>query len=146
MFFICFFMVGYRLFRGNRRKTGVFAAFIFLVNISSYYSTYTAGTFMMVRSWQGKAQIVGMVLPLIIWLYLGILQNGSMSPGETVFLAALLEAACLMTSMGAVLSAGSAFLLAVITAIIVKNRKIVLMTLPPLILPLVTAAIYFKVS
>ena len=69
-----------------------------------------------------------------------------MSPGETVFLAALLEAACLMTSMGAVLSAGSAFLLAVITAIIVKNRKIVLMTLPPLILPLVTAAIYFKVS
>ena len=146
MFFICFFMVGYRLFRGNRQKTGVFAAFIFLVNISSYYSTYTAGTFMMVRSWQGKAQIVGMVLPLIFWLYLGILQNGSMSPGETVFLAALLEAACLMTSMGAVLSAGSAFVLALITAIIAKNRKIVLLTLPPLILPLVTAAIYLKVS
>ena len=51
-----------------------------------------------------------------------------------------------MTSMGAVLAAGSAFVLAAITAIIAKERKILLMTLPPLILPLITAAIYLKVS
>ncbi len=142
LFFASFFLVGYRLFKGDRVKTGLFTVIVFLVCAGSAYSTYTAGLFLMVRSWQGKAQIVGMILPLILWIYLGVLHRMDMSVRDAVLLAVVLEASCLMTSMGAVLSAAAAIVLAAAAAWVCRKGKILLYSLPPLVLPAATALFY----
>lgn len=146
LFFAAFLLIGYELFRGDRRKTGTFTLFIFLIAVSSYFSTRTAETFMMVRSWQGKAQVVGFVLPMLLGLYLKILREGRMTGRQIVLAAVFLEASCLMTSMGAMLAAGCVFFLSVITAALLGDRKVFLRSLPPLVLPLLTAVLYLYVK
>ena len=145
LFFTAFLLAGYELFAGDRRKTGIFTAFVFVISMSSYYSTRTAGTFMMVRSWQGKAQVTGLILPLILWLYLGIVRSGKMTGRHMLLLAVLLLASCLMTSMGAMLCAVSAVFLAAVTSFVLKNCEPFLRSLPPLILPMMTAGVYLMV-
>ena len=144
---LCFaslFLLGYELFRGDRRKTGLFAVFAFLVSIFSYYSVYTAQTFMLIRVWQGKAQVAGFVIPMILWLFLVLIRKGSMERTDVLMLAVFLEASCLLTAMGALLCAGEALVLSVIAALILKQKKLFLYTLPALLLPLATALIYLK--
>ena len=146
LFFASFFILGYVLFKKDRAKTGLFAAFTFLAAMSSYYAPYTAGTFLMVRSWQGKAQVVGMILPLLIALYLSVVQKGEMRGRDVLICVVLLEASCLLTSMGAMLAAAEALLLSLVAAYMNKSVRTVLYTLPALLLPLATAVLYLKVG
>ena len=48
--------------------------------------------------------------------------------------------------MGAILAAGETFVLAVIASILLKEKKVFLMTIPSFITPLLMAAIYVKLG
>lgn len=146
LFFAVVFLIGHELFKGDRRKTGLFAAFAFLLHISSYYSPYTAGSFLLIRSWQGKAQCVGLIIPLLIWLYLRAVKGGRFGAPDAACVCTVLCACCLLSPMGAILAAGETFVLAVIASILLKEKKVFLMTIPSFITPLLMAAIYVKLG
>ena len=144
LFFIPVFMIGAELFNGDRRKTGLFAAFAFLIHISAYYSSYTAGSFIMIRSWQGKSQVVGMMIPLVLWFFLRMMKNGGAFRMEWMILFVILQASCLLTPMGAMLAAGETALLMCISALMLKDGHVIMRSLPALLPPLATAVIYLK--
>ena len=146
LFFSVLFLIGWELFEGDRRKTGLFVAFAFIVHISSYFSTYTAGSFLLIRSWQGKSQVAGLLIPLVLYFFI-LAAKGRMPfrKHEALTLAVILCAGCLLSAMGAMLLAGEAFLLAASAALIRREKRILLWTLPALISPLLMAVIYVKV-
>lgn len=145
LFFCAFLLVGRAIFKDDRKKIGLFGVFVFLINMSSYFSVYTAGTFLMIRSWQGKAQIVGLILPLILSFFLTVMDKGDMGVRDILYLVSLLAAACLMTSMGAVLAAGMAAALALTAAVILRKGSIVLRSVPAFIIPVVMLVIYMTI-
>ena len=146
LFFFVFFLIGWELFKGDRRKCGLFTVFAFVIYMSAGFSTYTAGSFAMIRSWQGKAQVAGLIVPLILWAYLMFIREGEMRAADVVLIAFFLEAACLMTSMGAMLAALEALLLSILAALILKKKQFFLRTIPALILPVLTAGVYLYMT
>ncbi len=146
LFFASFLLVGRELYPGDRKKSAVFTIFVFLISASSYFSVYTAGTFMMIRSWQGKAQIVGLAFPLLFAFVLRILRKGTFQVRDTLYYAAILAAACLMTSMGAVFVAGAGGLLLLLAAVLRRNRRIFIRALPAYLIPAVMLAFYMHLS
>ncbi len=145
LFFAAFLLVGRELYPEDRKKSGLFSVFAFLISISSYFSVYTAGTFILVRSWQGKAQIVGLILPLIFVLAMRVIRRGASLPVDTLYGFVLLGAASLLTSMGAVLACLELGVLFVVASFMRKDRMILVRMLPAYILPAVMLIIYFVV-
>ena len=146
LFYTAFLLAGRELFQRDRKKTAIFTILVFLINMSSYFSVYTAGTFLMIRSWQGKAQIVGLILPLLFALSFRILGRGTINGADLRYLAALLAAGCLLTSMGGVLAAGAAGLLLLLIAVLKRKGRILLYAIPAYFVPAVMLGIYFTLK
>ena len=144
LFYGIFYTLGKRLFPKNRSYRGIFLILVFLIHMSSWYSIYTAGTFLMIRSWQGKAQIVGAVLPMLLVIFLDQDTGGRMPPSGIWLLVITMAAACLMSSMGAVLASGMVVMAAFIRAVQKRSSRILLSCLPALLLPVVSAVMYFR--
>ena len=145
LFYAAFLTAGYELFSHDRKKASLFTVFVFLINMSSYFSVYTAGTFLMIRSWQGKAQIVGLVFPLLFALAFRIINRGSMTAPDVLFLSAILGAASLLTSMGAVFACAAAGLLLLLAAVRKRKPSILFFSLPAFAIPAAMLVVYYVV-
>ena len=104
--------------------------FISVVQIFSNYSVYTAGTFLLLRIWQGKAVLAGILLPAVAYMcarLMGRRQKGlkvQESRGWPI-LFCLLLAACLVSSMGIILSMLMVGLYAFVCGVCARNWKVV---------------------
>lgn len=63
--YLVYWKIGRKLFDKDDRKVGLFLLFLVLIQMFSYYSVYTQGTFLSIRIWQGKALLASFVLPAI---------------------------------------------------------------------------------
>ena len=144
LFFTAFLMIARELFWDDRRKCGIFVIFCFVISAFSGFSTFTSGSFLMLRSWQGKAQIVGLILPMIIAFSLRLVRAGKLLLSDVVMLAVLLAAASLQTAMGAVLAAMSAGLFLVLISVMKKTGSYFVRCLPAFAVPAVCALMYLK--
>lgn len=81
-------------------KAGIFLIFIALLNIFSGYSSYTQGAFLSLRIWQGKAVMVNIILPLILFVFIKIMKDKKVSLNYGLFLFALLLAAFHTSTVG----------------------------------------------
>ena len=144
LFYGIFYMLGESLFPESRERRAIFVILVFLIHMFSWYSVYTAGTFLMIRSWQGKAQIVGAVLPMILTIFLYHSDEAAFSAKETGMLMITMAAACLMSSMGAVLASGLVVLSALIRSVMARSPRILYKSLPALVLPALSAFMYLR--
>ena len=144
LFFAAAACAGSELFREDRIKAGLFTCFVILASMFSYVSVYTAGTFLMIRSWQGKAQIAGFILPFLFYLFMRVLRKGKMGLPETVLVFTTLSAACLMSTMGALIAAMTAAVLSAVTAILLRKADVLLKCAACLLVPLASAVLYMK--
>ncbi len=144
LFFAAVALAGAELYGGDRKKTGLFTCLAILVSAFSYVSVYTAGTFLMIRSWQGKAQIVGFIMPFLFYIFLRVLRRKDMGVRETLLLVCTLGAASLMTTMGAFLAVLTAAAVGCITAFVLKKPGILMRTALSFLIPAASALIYFK--
>lgn len=142
LFFAALALVGARLFRNDRKKTGLFVIAAYAVSVFSYVSTQTAGTFILIRSWQGKAQVIGLILPMVLYLFLQIAERKESGAGDTVYLTLLFAASCLLTTMGAALTAVFAFVLAMVTAAVLRSKKVLFAAAPAFVVPAAAAVLY----
>lgn len=145
LFFTAFLMIARELFGDDRRKCGIFMVFCFVISAFSGFSTFTSGSFVMLRSWQGKAQIVGLILPLIIAFGLRLIRVEKLQSADVIMLTALLSAASLQTAMGAVLAAMAAGLFLLLVSFMKKSGSYFVKCLPAFVIPAICALVYLKI-
>ena len=101
--YVVFFLLGRRLFPGNRKSQGIFLLILSVIGWFSAYSIYNSDNFRAIRIWQGKALLAGCFLPLLFYLCLTILVDEERQYSYGV-LAMALTGACLLSSMGILLA------------------------------------------
>lgn len=72
-----YWLLGKRLFGGEKESAGAYAFWLFMniLNLFGFYSTRTSGTFLLFRSWQGKAVFCAILVPCLFYYFLGLLQG-----------------------------------------------------------------------
>ena len=85
------------------RSAGLFLCFLSLIHITSYYSVYTQGTFLLVRIWQGKAVLAAIILPWLFYMAYR-LSAPKADEREWILLFISVIACCHVSSMGVVLA------------------------------------------
>lgn len=79
-----YWLLGKRLFGGENESAGAYAFWLFMnvLNLFGFYSTRTSGTFLLFRSWQGKAVFCAILIPCLFYYFLGLLQSGGMKGAQ----------------------------------------------------------------
>lgn len=113
-------LIGRALFANDIEKTGYFLTVLAGLHIFAAYSERTSGLFLLIRLWQGKAVLAGILLPLILYLAVRLfLMEGKRADWVLLFL--LMCACCMVSSMGIMLGAVMLGLLGILFAF--KNRS-----------------------
>ena len=116
------YMIGKRWFKEDRNASGIYLLLVVLFTGFSAYSVYNAGTFQMVRLWQGKALLAAMMLPLLFYLCMSIfMEKENIYPW--VFLAMANLSCCLLSSMGVILAPVMAGCMLIVSLIINRNFR-----------------------
>lgn len=120
--YLVYGLLGKAFFPEDGKAQGTFLLFMAVIQMSSYFSVYTQGTFLLVRIWQGKAVLASILLPVLMWFCLEMFWNqkrGFLLPD----LLMVMTACCFVSSMGMILAPvmlGCFLLLAFLTG---KQRK-----------------------
>ncbi len=99
--------VGQVLFKDKKHEKFVFASIVGFFNIYGYVSIYTAQTFFLTRTWQGKSIFANLFLPMLVLILLWIgdvKQKEKISNIYFVTAAVVLVGATAMTTMGVFLT------------------------------------------
>lgn len=135
-------LIGSRLLKGKRRQLPVFMIFTALLILWGNYSLYTAETFLMTRTRQGKAALGNIMVPAFFFLiYLvgeRLAENRKVEKSLWALLFCLTVFSCLCSTFGGFLTAvlfGAFGLCALITY---RRWRLLI----PLVLCLLPAAVY----
>lgn len=123
-----FYLLGERLFAKNREALPVFMSFTALLVLFGDYSFYTAENFMIARSRQGKAALGNIVIPVLLFLFLVLLEKmqAEEKPGIRfwILLCAAMTAACLCSTLGALLACMLAGVVGLCAAVCCRRFKV----------------------
>lgn len=97
-------MIGNRIWKGKRRYLAVFLIFVELLILWGNYSLYTAETFLMTRTRQGKSALGNIVIPAMFLLFYMIgerlAENRKVEKSLWILVAATVTTSCLCSSLG----------------------------------------------
>lgn len=119
-------LVGRALFVYDMEKTGYFLILASGLHMFSAYSERTSGLFLLIRLWQGKAILAGILLPMILYMALRIYFKPCKteeSRADWILLFFLMSACCMVSSMGVMLGAVMLGILALYFAFRQKNAR-----------------------
>lgn len=100
MSYAVYMLIGRELFK-DRRKEQVFLLAIVVVQMFSFFSVYTSGTFLHLRLWQGKAFLANIIIPFIFLLFAEMIKEEERKLWGALFIT--ITAAALVSSMGILL-------------------------------------------
>lgn len=107
MTYAIYYLLGSKLLAKKKELVPMFLIFTELLVLFGDYSFYTVENFMIARSRQGKAALGSIVIPMLILLLLILLEklqeSQKVAPGYWILLAATLTAACLCSTLAALL-------------------------------------------
>ena len=148
--------IGRILFRDRRGQLPIFMVLIALIRMYGNTSIYTAETFLMMRTWQGKAMVATCILPLILWVFLWLFEDcrkdsrlwlqetggGRLIRNSAWVVLALVEMSSgIMSSMGVMFGSALTCVLALFLTIYSRDPRVILKTA----LALLPNAIYMLV-
>ncbi len=140
--YMVYYLIAEQLFHGKKDSVGLFLVLLSVIHISSYYSVYTQGTFLLTRIWQGKAILAAILLPFLFYncfmQHLPEREKG----GWAVCLLTVLSC-CMVSSMGIVLAPILCGLFAVLFGVFGRNWRYLLGSIICVLPSLVLALIYF---
>lgn len=135
-------MIGSRLVKGVRTHLAVFMIFTELLVLWGNYSLYTAETFLMTRTGQGKAALGNLIIPsLFLLLYMmgeRIAANKRIEISLWLLIFALVTASCLCSTLGGFLVAVLLGLFCICVMGVFRKWKLLL----PSLICLLPAAFY----
>lgn len=147
--YMIYYQTGRRLFDKKKEKLPLFLCFTALLTIFGNYSLYTAENFMLARSRQGKAALGSIVIPMVILLFLMILDQ--VEKGQEgqwmlwLLLGATVTAACLCTTLGTMLIGLLLGVTGLCSGLVYKKPGLVVRTGLCCIPAVVYAVLYFMV-
>lgn len=107
MAYAVYYVLGCKLFAKHKKRIGLFMIFTELLILFGDYSMYTPEKFLIARSRQGKAALCAIVIPFLFFLLLLLMEKleekQSIPLSYWVVLLCTLTAACLCSTLGAVL-------------------------------------------
>lgn len=115
----------------SRRKTGLILAFVTMLNLVCGPSTYNQGAFLTLRIWQGKAVLVNILFPILLYVFLRITKTKTLRLRNIFFLFALLLAGQAASTVGTYLVPVLYAVYAITFLIIVRKIKPFLKLLIP---------------
>lgn len=135
-------LIGNRLFKGKKLLLGFFMIFVEVLVLWGNHSPYTVETFLMIRSWQGKAVLANVIIPaafLVIYL-IGerLAEKRKVEKSLWLILFLLVESAALCSTQGCILLVALLGCFGICTMLVYK----VFWTLLPLALCLLPAVVY----
>ena len=133
--------IGRILLRSRQELIPVFMIFVSLFYMFGNTSIYTAETFLMMRTWQGKAMVANFIIPMIFWIFLWMFDDcrkpGYLWKEETeggarivrnsafVLLFMVNMAAGIMSSMGIMFGGGFTAVMSLMLLIYTRDIKII---------------------
>lgn len=137
-------LLGKVLFSNQTEKVGYFLIVLTALNIFSAYSERTSGLFLLIRLWQGKAVLAGILLPMVLYLAIRIfLQEGKRADWVLLFL--LMSACCMVSSMGIMLGAIMLGILGILFAWKNKSLRLLLYAAACCLPNLICAGVYLVI-
>lgn len=137
-------LIGQALFHHNTEKIGYFLILLSALNIFSAYSERTSGIFLLIRLWQGKAILAGILLPMILYLIIRLfLQEGKRA--DWILLFFLMGACCMVSSMGVMLGAIMAGIFGILYACKNKSIRVLVYTALCCLPNIICAAVYLVI-
>lgn len=147
-----YWLLGQRLFGGEKESAGAYAFWFFMnvLNLFGFYSTRTSGTFLLFRSWQGKAVFCAILVPCLFYYFLGVLQSGEVkevqrgkkAAGELLGIYLTMGAGCLASFSATALMPLLLFAMALTYAIAKRSVKVPLKMCGAAIPNVILAGIY----
>lgn len=135
-------LLGSRLFKEKKRALAGFMVFISIVIMWGNVSVYTAETFLLTRTRQGKATLAGLVIPaLILFLYMlgeRLFEKKKVEKALWGLIFCTVTAACLCSSFGGFLTALLMGVTCVCMAVTYKKWILIL----PFAISVIPAAVY----
>lgn len=123
-----YYLLANKLFAKKKESVPLFLVFTELLVLFGDYSLYTVENFMIARSRQGKAAMGSIIIPalfLLLLLLMEKLQESQKIPfAYWVLLASALTAACLCTTLGALLTCMLVGVTGLCAAVCYRNWKI----------------------
>lgn len=98
--------VGELLFKGKKQEKYLFAILVSLFNVYGFVSIYTAQTFLLTRTWQGKSMFANLIIPALTFLLLWMCEKDKKEKLEIVyfiFASAIMFAGTAMTTLAVVM-------------------------------------------
>jgi len=91
--------IGRKLF-DKRNHALVFVLIICILNLFSSYSRLSEGAFLLLRPWMGKAVLVNILLPFLLYVFISIFNHSKVKIKDILLLTAILWAGNFCTTVG----------------------------------------------
>ena len=157
LIYLIYLEIGRVLVGAKRDLLPVFMVIMALFQMFGNTSIYTAETFMMMRTWQGKAMVGNFIIPMILWIFLWMFDDcrkpGYLWKEETaggarivrnsawVMLFMVNMAAGIMSSMGIMFGGGFTALLSLALFLYTRDVRII----PKALLSVVPCVVYLYI-
>ena len=101
--YLVYYLIGSLIFKKKKGTIGIFLLILSVFQIFGYFTVYSSSTFILIRSWQGKAVLAGVLIPAALYFLMKECQTKApykwpLSPSLFLVLAA-----SLVSSMGIML-------------------------------------------
>ena len=120
--YIVYFLLANEVFRRNTNKTLWLLLFFCLLNIYGNWSIRSTSTFLLFRIWQGKAILSNSIIPLIICVFIYLVEDKANRKLYFVILLLTVTAGTMVSSMGVFL--GPVILFALSLVDLISYRRI----------------------
>ena len=117
-----YFLLGKEIFKQNVNRTLWLLVFLCLLNIYGNWSVRSTSTFLLFRIWQGKAIVSNCIIPLIIYVFIYLVNDIKNKKLYFVLLLITVMAGTMVSSMGVFLGPVMLFALSVVD--VISHRRI----------------------
>lgn len=115
--YMVYYLLGKEIFKQNINKTLWLLLFVCLLNIYGNWSIRSTSTFLLFRIWQGKAILSNCIIPLIICVFIYLVEDIENKKLYFVLLLMTVMAGTMVSSMGVFLGPVMLFALSVVDLI-----------------------------
>lgn len=107
----------------GRKRVPIFMLFVAILNIVCGPCTYSQGSFLTLRIWQGKAVLVNLIFPILLYVFIRIIKDKKATWRNLAFLFVILLGSQAASTVGTYLTPVLYAVYAIAFLIIVKNWK-----------------------
>ena len=121
--YMVYFLLGNEIFKHNKNKTLWLLLFLCFFNIYGNWSIRSTSSFLLFRIWQGKAILSNIIIPIIIYLFIKLVNNINDKKIYSIILFITVMAGTMVSSMGVFLCPVMLVALSVVDALLFKRLR-----------------------